>query len=51
MRQLISQWRRLDPPWYVLVLVLLAVFVLPGGIPLTVAFTPAYVAARRRARS
>lgn len=38
----------MDPPWYVLAMVAFAVFVMPGGIPLTTVCTPIYV--RRRLR-
>ncbi len=38
----------MDPPWYVLAMVAFAVFVMPGGIPLTTICTPIYVRHRLR---
>lgn len=42
-KSLIVQYRAVDPPWYVMALVVLAVGVLPGGIPVTTLVTPWYI--------
>jgi hypothetical protein len=48
MARLIHRWREAHPPWYVMAGVVIAVAILPGGIPLTTALTPVYLRHRLR---
>lgn len=47
MKHIIDRYQAVDPPWYVMAAVVLAVAVLPGGIPLTAMAAPAYIRRRR----
>ena len=44
----LSAWREVDPPAHVMALVAFAVFIMPGGIPLTLAALPVYVESQKR---
>ncbi|MEZ4268338.1 MAG: hypothetical protein R3F39_18390 [Myxococcota bacterium] len=48
MAHLLHRWRDAQPPWYILAGVVVAVALLPGGIPLTTALTPVYLRHRQR---
>jgi hypothetical protein len=48
MANLLHRWRDAQPPWYILAGVVVAVTLLPGGIPLTTALTPVYLRHRQR---
>ncbi len=48
MAHLLHQWRDAQPPWYILAGFVVAVTLLPGGIPLTTVLTPVYLRRRQR---